>query len=67
MFINLGRKSIPEISAFHMANGSKLDFGEIMVPSTEKAFGGKFTLWGHRPTDVGWGKFQTETISRKII
>lgn len=56
MSIDLRRKSIPEISAFHMVTGSKLDFGEIMVPSAKKAFWGKFTLWGHRLTDAGWGK-----------
>lgn len=66
MSTDLGRKGIPEIPAFHMANDSKLDFGEIMVPSTEKAFGGMFTLWGPKPTEVGQGKFQIETISRGI-
>lgn len=52
MFVNSERKGIPEISAFDMENDSKLDFGEIMVPSTEKTFRGKFALHGHRPTDV---------------
>ena len=41
---DLGRKGIPEIPAFHMANSPKLDFGEIMASSREKAFGGMFAL-----------------------
>lgn len=38
---DLGRKCIPEIPAFHMANDSKLDFGEIMVPPHREG------IWGH--------------------
>lgn len=44
MSTNLARKAVLEISAFHIANNSKFDFGEILVPSTEKAFWRKFTL-----------------------
>lgn len=44
LFTDLGRKAGLEISSFHMANNSRLDFGVILVPSTEKVFWRKFIL-----------------------